>query len=202
MAKKSFSVVKFIWKNPILRIISFISILALITGVVIFCAYQRQEAVDTTYLIAKLEKSSELTTAKLQYTGMSEFEDAGIAFINKSNFIMVYEATARIGIDVKEIEITADNLNKTIWLTIPKAKVFDVSVDTSKIKYFNEKFSLFNIDQKDDANKATALAREEAQKEINEIGVIEMANAQAEALIKGLINDLIPENYNIQIKAL
>lgn len=178
---------------------------ALIGGIVIviivcLCLYNKNEKIDNTYIIALLEKSSELTTAKLHYTGMSEFEDDGITFLNRSDFIMVYEATARAGIDVTEIEVVVDNFNNIVWLTIPDAKILDVKVDMDSIKYFDEKFSLFNFDSKEDANKANALAEEKAIEELESMGILEMANTQAEALIKGLIQDVIPEEYEIKIK--
>lgn len=189
-----------ILKNKIGRIICIVLVVAIALSVVAICSYEPEQTVDTTYIIAKLEKSSELTTAKLNYTGMSEFKDKGIAFISKSDFIMVYEATARAGIDVKEIKVKADDKNHIIWLTIPEAKILDVKVDMNKIKYFDEKFSLFNVDAKEDANKANALAEEEAKKELASMGILEMANEQAEALIKGLIQDVVPKNYEIKIK--
>lgn len=181
------------------------NILIIIAVLVIICIvylvfYNKKEDIDTTYIIAKLEKSSELTTAKLNYTGMSKYEDTGITFINKSDFIMVYEATARAGIDVKEIKVEADNINRIIWITIPKAKILETKVNMDSIKYFDEKFALLNVDYKEDANRATALAEKKAVEELASMGILEMADEQAEALIKGLIQDVIPKKYEIRVK--
>lgn len=189
-----------ILKNKIGRIICLVLVAMIVLTVVLICSYEPKQTLDTTYIIAKLEKSSELTTAKLNYTGMSEFKDSGIAFINKSDFIMVYEAQARAGIDVKNINVVADDINHIVWLTLPKAEILDVKVDMNTIKYFDEDFSLFNVDAKEDANKANALAEEEAKKELAGMGILEMANDQAEALIKGLIQDVVPKDYEIKIK--
>ena len=182
------------------KIIIFIAVIIVASGIIYFGFLNSKPEVDTTYIIARLEKSSELTTAKLNYTGMSEYKDSGISFINKADFIMVYEATARAGIDVKEIEVKANNVTHTILITIPKAKILDVKVDMEKIKYFDEKFALLNVDYKEDANKATALAEKEAIKELEGMGILAMADEQAEALIKGLIQDVVPDNYEIKIK--
>ena len=132
---------------------------------------------------------------------MSEYKDTGISFINRADFIMVYQANARAGIDVKEVQIETDDISKIIWITIPNAKILDVKVATDSIKYFDEKFALLNVDYKEDANKATALAEQEAIKELESMGILEMANNQAGALIKGLIQDVIPKNYEIKIKS-
>jgi len=198
--KKILNLFSWFFKNTIGRIVGII----LITFIVSFCVFiyldNRNSSIDTTYIIAKLEESSELTTTKLNYTGMSEFEDTGISFINRSDFIMVYEATARIGIDVKDISIKCDDFNKVIWLTMPKAKILDVKVDLGKIKYFDEKFSLFNVDYKEDVNKATLLAEQSAKEELENMGILDMANTQSVELIKNLIQDLIPNNYEIKVK--
>ena len=41
---------------------------------------------------------------------------------------------------------------------------------------------------------------EEAKKELAGMGILEMANDQAEALIKGLLQDVVPKDYEIKIK--
>ena len=191
-------VLKKVLKN---KIVLFTTIIAVIICIVYWGFYHKGVEVDTTYIIAKLEKSSELTTAKLNYTGMSEYKDSGISFINKADFIMVYEATARAGIDVKEIEVQADNITHTIWITIPKAKILEVKVNMENIKYFDEKFALLNVDYKEDANRATALAEKKAVEELESMGILEMADVQSEALIKGLIQDVVPKEYEIKIKS-
>lgn len=156
--------------------------------------------IDSTYILTRLEESSELTTIKLNYTGMSEFVDSGIFIINRADFTMVYEATARVGVDVKEIKIDIDNFKNIVWVSIPDAKVLDVKVDSSKIKYFDEKFALFNLDSKSDVNKGIVLAEQEAREELDDMGILKMADKQAETLIKGLIQDIIPKDYVIKIK--
>jgi len=168
--------------------------------IIYFGLNNKKQTLDITYILARLEKSSELTTSKLTYTGFSEFKDSGIKVINRSDFIMVYEATARAGIDVKDVKIEDDKITKTVWISIPKAKILDVKVDSKNIKYYDEGFALFNFNSKEDANKAVALAEESAKKDLKKMGILEMANSQAEALIKGLIQDLVPDKYEIKVK--
>lgn len=175
-------------------------VLVMVLVCVIPLLHKDEKKVDTSYMVTLLTESSELTTAKLHYTGMSEFEDTGIAFINRSNFIMVYEATARIGVNVKDVKVRADDINKTIVVSIPKASVQEVNVDTSTIKYFDEEFALFNVDQKEDSNAAIALVEEEALNEIEEMGVLEMADTQAASLIKGILANAIPDGYTIVVE--
>ena len=184
--------------------VKLIPILSFVVLVVAICAfpfvYNGQEKVDTEMLINTLQEASELTTAKLNYTGMTKFEDKGVAFINKADFTMVYKATARIGIDVADVKVTADDTKKIVYITIPKAEVQDVKVEASSIQYFDEKFALFNVDEKEDGNKAIALAEEEAKKEIDKMGGLDMADNQAATLIKGILANAIPDGYKIEVK--
>lgn len=182
------------------KIAFFLTIIVILISIMCLIFYYKNTNVYTAYIIAKLEKSSELTTAKLNYTGMSEYKDSGLIFINRSDFIMVYEANARAGIDVKEIDVQADKITHTIWITIPKAKILEVKVNMDSIRYFDEKFALLNVDYKEDANRATSLAEKEAIAELEGMGILEMADEQAETLIKGLIQDVIPKNYEIKVK--
>ena len=159
-----------------------------------------EATVDTEYMMTTLSKSSELTTAKLHYTGFTEFEDEGVIIWDRADFKMVYKATARVGINLNEVKITSDDIMKKINIQIPKAVIQDVKVDASSIKYYDEDFALFNLDEKEDANKAIALAEKKALEEAGNLGAMEMADNQAGALIKGLIAHLIPDDYTVEVK--
>lgn len=193
-------IVKKMFKSKVGTIVSLSVIGLTIVLFIMAINYNDKEKVDTEYLFTKLTKASELTTAKLEYTGFSEYKDKGIAILNRSDFLMVYTANARAGIDVKEVKITSDDLSKVIWITIPKAKILSVNVDPKNIKYYDEKFSLFNFNQKEDSDRAQALAEEEAKKELAKMGILKMADEQAETLIKGLLIDAIPKGYEIKVK--
>lgn len=193
-------IVKKMFKSKVGTIVSLSVIGLTVLLFIMVINYNDKEKVDTEYLFTKLTKASELTTAKLEYTGFSEYKDKGIAILNKSDFLMVYTANARAGIDVKDVKITSDDLSKVIWITIPKAKILSVNVNPKNIKYYDEKFSLFNFNQKEDSDRAQVLAEEEAKKELAKMGILKMADEQAETLIKGLLIDAIPKGYEIKVK--
>ncbi len=175
-----------------------LSFLVILTFVY-FKFYDKPKA-NVKELNALLVKSSELTTAKLNYKGIEEYKDSGIRFINKSNFTMVYDATVRIGIDIEKVVVTADDKAQKIYIEIPKAEVQDVNIDTSTIKYYDEKFSLFNSDTKEDNNRAIAFAKEHAKENAASMGILEYADEQAEYLIKGILSNAIPTGYKIELK--
>ena len=176
-------------------------ILVLIIAIVIRTFfYNDKEEITSSYLGTQLSKVGELTTVKLKYDGIAEYKDKGISFVNKSDFVMRYKAEARVGIDLEKVTTKVDNQNKVVWLTIPKAEIQDVHVDTSDIKYYDEKFSLFNVDEKEDGNKAIELAEKEAKTALKKMGVLESADEQGFTLIKGLLHNAVPSDYEFKLK--
>lgn len=164
--------------------------------------YNRKSTIDTNQMNLLLSKSSELTTAKLKITAMSEFKDSGIAILNRSDFVMVYTATVRAGINMEDVRIEPNEVVKKINIYIPKAQIQEAKVDTNpeNIKFFDTKFALFNVNEKEDLAKAISLAEEEAKKEAEKTGILELANQQSATLIKGILAETIPEGYEIEIK--
>ena len=159
----------------------------------------KKEEIDVVFITNQLQKSSDLTSAQVKMTGVYNYVDDGIAVINKQNFIMVYEATVNAGIDLKQAKVKPNKLTKKVVVEIPKASVLSVDVDTENIKCYNESFTLFNFNKKEDANKAIALAKKEAASKAPEIGVIELADSHAESIITGIIEPLVPDDYKIEV---
>ena len=175
----------------------------IVAVVILVCSllfiYNRKPEVDTEHLNLLLSKSSELTAAKLKITGISDFKDTGITFINRSDFIMVYSATIRAGINMDDVKIESNNIDK-IYITIPDAQVQEAKVDPTTIKFFDEKLALFNVNEKEDLAEAISLAEEKAKEEAVNTGILELANQQSATLIKGILANAIPKGYEIEVK--
>ncbi len=190
-----------IMKNKVVTKGVLLLVLVLIIAIVIrLFFYNDKEEITSSYLGTQLSKVGELTTVKLKYDGIAEYKDKGITFVTKSDFVMKYKAEARVGIDLEKVKTKVDNQNKVVWLTIPKAEIQDVHVNTSDIKYYDEKFSLFNVDEKEDGNKAIELAEKEAKTALEQMGVLESADEQAFTLIKGLLHNAVPSDYEFKLK--
>lgn len=183
------------------RTIAFVVVLAgVIIGGICAVTYNYTPKTDTTSLNKLLLEASDLTTAKLKITNMTEYKDKGIKILNRSDFIMVYEATVWAGIDVQNIKIIPDDVKKVIRINIPKAKIQDAKVDSATIKYFDEHFALFNVNEKEDANKAVELAEKSVKEEAVNTGILELADKQSATLIEGLLSKGIPDGYKIEAK--
>lgn len=156
--------------------------------------------ITSSYIMKEIKASSELTTAKITYTGFHKYEDEGVIFLNKGDFTMVYEAVIRTGIDLDKVDIKVNNLTKKVTLKIPKARVLDINIDEDTIEFYDTKFSLFNYDAKTDVTKAMSDAKKDLeQKVVNKIDM-DFANQQSEILIRGLVQKTIPSNYEIEVE--
>lgn len=192
--KKLFSGKKF-------KLIGVVIVIFIIVGLCLLpIVYNSKSTADIVYLSSLLTEESELTTAKLTITGMSEYKDSGVAILNRSDFTMVYKATVWAGINIDEVKISADDLNKKVYISIPKATIREAKVDPATIKYFDQKFALFNVNEKEDANKAQALAEEAAKNEAENTGILNLADKQAETLIKGILINAVPDGYTVERK--
>ena len=182
-------------------VISGILVLSLFLLCVRVFWYKPTPTVDVDLLYTTLTGSSELTTAKLHLNGFAEYEDDGLPIISKASFLMTFSATADIGIKMEDVVIEADDINKIIWLTIPKAAVQDVDVERESIKFYSEKLALFNVNEKEDMLAAEQAAEQKAREQAETMGVIEFADQQAAAIIEGLLSQAIPSDYTFQYRA-
>ena len=192
-----FSFVKNLSKK--VKIIIGIIIILIITLFVAF-GINRNPDVDTVFLKNVLTKSSELTTAKLKITGLSEYHDEGIYIFNRSDFTMCFTATIRAGINLENVKIDSDPIQKKIFIEIPNAEIFDAKVDPNDLRFYGTGFALFNVNEKEDLAKALSLAEEDAKKEASNTGILELANQQSETLIRGILSNTIPKGYTLEIK--
>ena len=192
-----FSFVKNLSKK--VKIIIGIIIILIITLFVAF-GINRTPDVDTVFLKNVLTKSSELTTAKLKITGLSEYHDEGIYIFNRSDFTMCFTATIRAGINFENVKIDSDPIQKKIFIEIPNAEIFDAKVDPNDLRFYGTGFALFNVNEKEDLAKALSLAEEDAKKEASNTGILELANQQSETLIRGILSNTIPKGYTLEIK--
>ena len=155
--------------------------------------------VDLEYMSAFLEQSSELTTGKLKTQAYLDYSaEKGIPWLSKVAFGMIYEANLRAGIHLDEVKIHGkDDESRKIYITLPKAKILDASVDPETIKYIDEKFVIFPANEKEHANKAQAVAEEDALKYGKKTGILEFADDHARTLFNNFIKSMI-EDYTIE----
>lgn len=170
----------------------------MLTCTALYFKYFSKKGPDTQLLAATLEKSDELTSAKLNYEGMYHYDDSGVPIWNKSSFYMVYKATARAGVNLKEVKIISDDAKKIITITMPEATIQEVKIAADDIQFYDVGFSLFNWDARDDENRAIAKAEADAESKLTDLGILEFADSTAKEVVTGLLSDAIPKGYTLE----
>lgn len=170
------------------------------THTAIYNITHKEPEVSVGYVTGKLENIGELATQKLTYSGKVPLEEGSIPFITKKGFVMEYNATIKVGIDVEAIKV--DIKNDKVIVSVPHTKLLDTPhVDPSSIKYFDEKKAIFNWITKEDVAKAI----EEAENDIAENEAIDLQGLFAngdenlETLIHNLLDDVVGDK-EVEVK--
>lgn len=140
----------------------------------------------------KLNKCSDLTTARLDYRGMIRYEDGDIQYINKKSFSMIYDAHIKAGIDLSQARAAVNG--KKITVTIPRPEIQDIVVDPDSLEFYDEKLALFNWTKKEDTAKAMKAAKEDADKKAAQTELIKQASEQARTVITTLLAPVAEES--------
>lgn len=186
----------------IIGIMSVVCVIALITVGVLTVKLldaRKEPTVTTSAITAQLKNMSDLTTSQLQYRGIVRYEEGNIIFINKKSYTMLYDANVKAGIDMSKILVDVEG--KKIKVTLPKATVQDVVIDSDTIEFYDEKNSLFNWEDKQDTVTALQLAKEDAESRIDDTKLLEQAESQAKNLIQSLFLTMTKEEgYKLEIQ--
>lgn len=194
--------------NPwIKRIIVVIILLGLLIGGYIFVSKSfifsgfgwgsDKPSLSASNIKTTLEKSSELITSKVNFKGIAKYSDGGLPVLNKGDFVMLYTATVKAGIDIEKVDCVIDNSQRIVYIYVPKAEIIDVKINPDSLEYYNESFVLFNNDEKEDTAKALTLAEESAEKDALDTGILDLANQQSQTLIKGILGSVV-NNYEMK----
>lgn len=176
----------------VLASIRMVSIL-IIAIAAIFVTYRLtkkdEPEITNTFISEKLEAVSELTTAKLTYTGLVRYTEGNIPFLTKKEFNMLYRAGVRVGIDLSQANI--DVTDSEVKLTLPKAEIQEISVDADSIQFYDESFALFNGEKREDTVEALKVAEEDVRENGNMEDLMAEAQEQTEILLTGFLDELI-----------
>ncbi len=152
---------------------------------------QKAEVISSRFIGDKLESMSELTTAKMTYNGIVEYTDGNIPFVNKKAFLMIYRAEVEAGLDLAQAK--TEVTDKSVEITLPAITVQQIDIDNESIKFYDEKSSLFNWINKEDAIAAIEAAKSDVEEKGDMDGLIQRSQEQTEILLYGLFEGSIGE---------
>lgn len=214
MANNKKDMLKGLFSATIIRILVFLTVLLLAAVIVLGNMLYREKAkhvptpvivkeqvqgetvvkkyeITVQYLEKALANISELSTAELSYTGICTVEEGTIPYITQKGFSMLYKGSVKAGIDASRIEI--EITDETVVIRIPKAEIQLVKIDPQSIQFYDEKKALFNWTELSDSIDGLVLAEENIKSQAEMDEILERADQQAEAVVKGLLEDIVKE---------
>ena len=98
--------------------------------------------ISTSLVMRKLETASDLTTARMTYTGITSFDDGSIPVLTTTEAYVVYSAEITAGIDMNDVHVVELTDDRVI-IEIPEVAVQSVHVDASSVDVYVVQDSIF-----------------------------------------------------------
>ena len=149
-------------------------------------AMEPSTTLSATSIQEQLTESSDLATAKLEYRGLVRYENGDIDFLTKKSFTMVYDAELRAGVDLSQAIVEVNG--RSITVQLPMAEIQTIAIDPDSIEFYDESFALFNWENRQDTAEALVLAKQDAEGKVDQVNMIEQANAQAKTVVESLLS--------------
>ncbi len=177
----------------ILKIIRLLAVLILAAGICMY-AYTKYKSsqkpeLTSSFINGKLEAASELVSSELFYTGLIKYSEGKIPLLTKNSFSMLYTATVRAGIDLSAVQASVSD--DEVVIVLPQCSVQSVEIDKDSIEFYDERFALFNWTEKTDVIDAVSAAEEDVMQKADLDSLLEHAQLQAQAIVKGLLEDAV-----------
>lgn len=141
-----------------------------------------QPSIDETVVTKQLKACSDLATSKMMYRGLVTYTSGNIELWNKKSFQMIYDAEIKAGVDMSKADVSMDG--KRIEITLPAAKIQDVSIDPDSVKIYDQKYSLLNWSDRSDTSAAMSEAKADAREAAEKSDMAGQADTQARAIVK------------------
>lgn len=161
------------------------------------------KVISSTVIAERLSKISELSTVKYDYSNVlsiknsKKFKDFSIPFTEKS-FLIKYSGYIKAGVDLKDLEVVVNN--RTIIITLKKAKIFDHAINTDDLFLYDEKSSLFNKLSAQDMIDEISNEKSKVEADLLKTDFLEQANTNTKILLQGILLDMGFETITITFR--
>ncbi|MDT0605807.1 DUF4230 domain-containing protein [Croceitalea rosinachiae] len=166
------------------------ALLGLILGAILmywvysmFAKKKKRELTEhqSTVILDKIKRVCKLVSVEGDFAEIYRYENIKDGFMSilssKKKALVVINAKAQIGYDLKKLKLSADNEKKRIILTeFPEPEILSIEPD---IQFYDIKNGLFNSFSPDDLTKLNQNAKEHIREKIPESGLIDTAKKEA-----------------------
>ena len=185
------------------RSINFITIFFILTtillAILLFSNKSSKEELgyDSTAILNRVVPIQELALVKYNYSGVIGYKDflkilkMNVPLTEKS-FLLKYNGYIKAGVDFENMKVEVSG--KDVHISLPRAKILDVSIDEKSIKVYNESMNAFNPLTISDYNKAIVREKETMSNSAISQGILRDAAKHAEIVLTTIMKDMGFEN--------
>ena len=135
---------------------------------------------QSTIILDRIKRVCKLVSVEGDFAEVYNYENTKEGFLkitSKKKALVLINAKAQVGYDLKKVKLSADNARKTIILNeFPKPEVLSVESD---IKFYDIKNGLFNSFDSEDLTALNKQANTHIRDKIPESGLMETAKKEA-----------------------
>lgn len=187
--------------SPKILLLAAMAILVCIAALIVLFPQKTPEPqIDVTTTLEQVVKTSDLSTAVFQYTGIVEIPNK--KNIQKIDYYIYYKASVYAGIDFSQVKFTEDKTAKTITATLPEVEIQDTVVDPDSLDFMFQSKKSDNISVLDAA--FTACETDIQQECTSESAILDVARLNAENAVRALtepVMDSICKDYTLVIQS-
>ena len=168
----------------------FDTILGLILGAIvtywIYSIFKKKQSKDvtlhqSTVLLEKIRSVSKLVSVEGEFAEIYKYENTKERFLSlvssKKKALIVINAKAQIGYDLKKVQVHSDVENKRIILTnFPQPEILSIEPE---LEFYDIKNGMFNSFSPDDLTTLNNEAKNHIREKIPESGLMETARKEA-----------------------
>ncbi len=150
---------------------------------------------NSSTVLNKIAHIQELALVKHNYVGVIGYNDSKkimslpIPFTEKY-FLLKYNGYIKAGVDFEKIKVDVNEVDKSVHVVMPKAKILDVVIDENSIKVYNESDNAFNPIKISEYNDAIKREKNIMRKDAYDSGILEDANKQAKLAVTSLLQEM------------
>lgn len=152
---------------------------------------EKKYTVTSEFLEKNLKNVGKLSAVEISYNGVITAESGKYAVLTQKGYSMYYIGTVTAGIDTEKI--TIDINENEVTVTIPKAEIQSLKVDTDSIVFADVKKALFNWTTLEDGIDGIKIAEKELKLQAHEDDILTKADERAEDIIRSLLEDIVRE---------
>ncbi len=125
----------------------------------------------------------------VSYQSIKKFLNINVPF-TESSYLASYEGTVRAGINFTKITVSKDDATSVITVSLPKAQILSIDIDTDSFELYSEKEGLGNPVSIRDYNNSLSELKTTAKESAIDRGVLTKADENARNVIRNFILSL------------